>query len=109
MKGFSVCLLPYLINAYTTNVYPSKVHQYLAGGKPVVSTPMPELEYLSELIGWARNHIEFEEMVRQALEHQPAEVERRIGVARENSISYRTRQKVDLLRETLAARVKRGF
>jgi glycosyltransferase involved in cell wall biosynthesis len=33
--------VPYLNSAYTKTVIPTKINEYLAMGKPVVSTPLP--------------------------------------------------------------------
>ena len=43
ISNFDVCIIPYLITAYTVNVYPTKLNEYLALGKPVVSTELPEV------------------------------------------------------------------
>lgn len=36
-------LIPYIINAHTVGVYPTKLFEYLAAGVPVLSTPLPEV------------------------------------------------------------------
>jgi len=36
-----VCLNPFLITDATRDIFPSKIVQYLAGGKPVIATPLP--------------------------------------------------------------------
>jgi glycosyltransferase involved in cell wall biosynthesis len=36
-----VCLMPYKINEWTRNIDPLKMYEYLAAGKPVVSTNIP--------------------------------------------------------------------
>lgn len=41
IRGFDVCIVPYLVNDATATVVPVKVGEYLAMGKPVVSTPLP--------------------------------------------------------------------
>jgi glycosyltransferase involved in cell wall biosynthesis len=41
IRRFDVCLIPYLNNAYTATVVPVKLNEYLAMGKPVVSTDLP--------------------------------------------------------------------
>ncbi|WP_341279564.1 glycosyltransferase [Paenibacillus sp. FSL H8-0537] len=41
LKGFDACLLPNVINEYTTNMFPMKFFEYLSAGKPVVMTPLP--------------------------------------------------------------------
>jgi uncharacterized SAM-binding protein YcdF (DUF218 family)/glycosyltransferase involved in cell wall biosynthesis len=41
---FDTCLIPYLLTEYTKTVYPTKLNEYLAMKKPVISTPIPEVE-----------------------------------------------------------------
>jgi glycosyltransferase involved in cell wall biosynthesis len=41
MAGFDVCVVPYVRNRHTETVVPTKVGEYLAMGKPVVSTDLP--------------------------------------------------------------------
>ncbi|MGQ0665950.1 MAG: glycosyltransferase [Nitrospiraceae bacterium] len=44
VRCFDVCIIPYVRDAYTETAYPAKLNEYLALGKPVVATPLPELE-----------------------------------------------------------------
>ena len=37
-QALNVCLMNYKVNDYTNCIYPLKLHEYLAAGKPVVST-----------------------------------------------------------------------
>jgi glycosyltransferase involved in cell wall biosynthesis len=41
VRRFDVCIVPYLNNAFTATVVPVKLNEYLAVGKPVVSTSIP--------------------------------------------------------------------
>ncbi|MDT7542637.1 MAG: hypothetical protein QOE33_2541 [Acidobacteriota bacterium] len=41
IRHFDVCIVPYVNNAYTETVVPTKINEYLAMGKPVVSTDLP--------------------------------------------------------------------
>jgi glycosyltransferase involved in cell wall biosynthesis len=41
IRQFDVCIVPYLNSAYTATVVPTKINEYLAVGKPVVSTALP--------------------------------------------------------------------
>lgn len=41
IRTFDVCIVPYRRSAYTETVVPSKINEYLAMGKPVVSTNLP--------------------------------------------------------------------
>lgn len=44
IAGFDVCIIPYSLNSYTSGVFPLKFWEYLASGKPVVTTPLLALE-----------------------------------------------------------------
>jgi glycosyltransferase involved in cell wall biosynthesis len=47
IAAFDVCVVPYLKTAYTETVVPTKVREYLAMGKPVVSTDLPSMRRLA--------------------------------------------------------------
>ncbi|MBI1293125.1 glycosyltransferase [bacterium] len=43
LRGFDVCLIPWLQNNLTRFMSPTKTPEYLASGRPVVSTPIPDV------------------------------------------------------------------
>jgi UDP-galactopyranose mutase len=43
LKAFDVCLLPFRETALVAHISPTKTPEYLAGGKPVVSTAIPDV------------------------------------------------------------------
>ncbi len=43
ISRFDVGIVPYVFNSYTETVVPTKINEYLAMGKPVVSTNLPEV------------------------------------------------------------------
>ena len=43
LREFDVCIVPYINSAYTATVVPTKINEYLALGKPVVSTNLPSV------------------------------------------------------------------
>jgi glycosyltransferase involved in cell wall biosynthesis len=45
---FDVGILPYVQNAFTADLMPVKLKEYLAAGLPVVSTPLPEVSKFAE-------------------------------------------------------------
>lgn len=49
-KGFDVCMMPYALNELTHNINPLKMKEYLATGKPVVSTPVAEAKRLAHAL-----------------------------------------------------------
>ena len=52
-QHFDVCIMPYLVNGYTNNIYPLKLHEYLASGRPVVGSPVRSLQSFGEVIALA--------------------------------------------------------
>jgi len=49
-QHFDVCAMPYIVDGYTRFIYPLKLHEYLASGRPAIGTPIPALEEFSGLI-----------------------------------------------------------
>jgi glycosyltransferase involved in cell wall biosynthesis len=43
VKGFDVCLMPFALNEATEFINPTKTLEYMAAGKPVVSTAVPDV------------------------------------------------------------------
>jgi glycosyltransferase involved in cell wall biosynthesis len=50
IDGFDVCLVPHRDNSLSRSMSPLKLFQYVARGKPVVSTPVAGLETVADLI-----------------------------------------------------------
>ena len=50
VKGWEVCILPYQVNTLTRNINPLKLKEYLATGKPVISTPLPDVCELGDFV-----------------------------------------------------------
>lgn len=67
IKGFDVCLLPNRINEYTKNMFPMKFFEYLASGKPVVSTALESLKEFENLGYFSISKDEFENNIGSAL------------------------------------------
>jgi len=67
-QHFDVCLMPYRQNSYATFTYPLKLNEYLAGGRPVVSVPLPALEDADGLVDTASTISEWEDALQRALE-----------------------------------------
>ena len=43
VKGFDVCLMPFALNEATRFINPTKTLEYMAAGKPIVSTAVPDV------------------------------------------------------------------
>jgi len=48
IRDFDVCIVPYVNSPYTQTVVPTKINEYLAVGKPVVSTALPAVSDFNE-------------------------------------------------------------
>ena len=111
INNFDVTIIPYLVTDYTRNVYPTKLNEYLAMGKPVVSTQLPEIVNLNlindNLILTAGSCNEFVAALSLALgEISCDSYERRISFARENSWERRIEQMSGLIENEIIAKSK---
>ncbi|MCC7211075.1 MAG: glycosyltransferase [Candidatus Brocadia sp.] len=68
IKGFDVCLIPYQGEDFLRACQPTKAFEYLASGKPVVSSWIPELEEYQEVIRLSRTSKEFIRNIEAALD-----------------------------------------
>lgn len=66
-QHFDVCIMPYVRDGYTKYIYPLKLHEYLAGGKPVVGTPIPSLEPFHDSIRLAESADQWSLALRESL------------------------------------------
>lgn len=66
-KCFDVCFMPWQQNRWIRACNPIKLKEYLALGKPIVSTPFPELQRYLNLIYQARTSVDFAKCVRRAI------------------------------------------
>ncbi|HEX6533144.1 MAG TPA: glycosyltransferase [Gemmatimonadaceae bacterium] len=66
-QHFDVCLMPYRRNDYTKYISPLKLFEYLAGGRPVVSVPLPALVDAPGLVMVASGVNEWEAALARAL------------------------------------------
>lgn len=108
IRNFDVCLMPYLINDFTRNNSPLKLYEYLALGKPVVTTDIPACEEFRDLIMVSSDKDEFVSNISRALEENDgAAIERRILAARENTWERRVELKSMLIKRRMHAHDQR--
>jgi UDP-galactopyranose mutase len=73
----AVALIPYRRNAFTDMLVPVKLVEYLAAGRPVVSTPMRAAEGFADVVTFASGAEPFAEAVRSAARDDSPEARRR--------------------------------
>lgn len=70
-KKFDVAIIPFLLNDLTKHVFPIKLKEYLAMGKPIVSSALPPVEEYDKthpgLIGIGRGYNDFIDKIESAL------------------------------------------
>src|SRR6267142_5747655 len=73
--GFDVCVLPWNTEVpFTSYGSAIKVREYLASGKPVVISPLPEYESMSEVLRIGRSRDQFLQLVDEALHEEGTEL-----------------------------------
>lgn len=86
VQHFDACMLCYADNDYTKFIYPLKLHEYLATGRPVVGSPIRTLRDFTHVITLASGPDEWSRALSAALEPPAQTAERaraRQEVARE--------------------------
>jgi len=67
LKPMDVCTVPFLVDEHTRTMNPLKILEYLAAGKPVVSTPLPAVRAYEPHVDIAGSAAEFAAAVELAL------------------------------------------
>jgi glycosyltransferase involved in cell wall biosynthesis len=86
VQHMDVCMLCYEVNEYTKFIYPMKLHEYLASGRPVVGSPIRSLQEFTHIIRLARTTDEWSTALTDMLAptmHSCAQVEARRDIARQ--------------------------
>jgi glycosyltransferase involved in cell wall biosynthesis len=81
LKHMDVCILPFKPDEFAKSIDPVKAYEYLAAGKPVVATDMPELYKFDSWIKIARSRLQFVKFLDDCLEE--------IKVGKHNPETYR--------------------
>jgi glycosyltransferase involved in cell wall biosynthesis len=103
--GFDVCVLPWNTEVpFTSYGSAIKVREYLASGKPVVISPLPEYESMSEVLRIGRSRQQFLELVEDALqEKDDARVKARQDAVRDGTWDARAEWVSDLIESVPSA------
>jgi len=111
VDGFDVCLVPFAPGEIARSTNPVKVYEYFALGKPVVTTPVLELEGYRDagLLYWAEDAGAFVAALREAVaERDEVRRARRVEEARANGWEARARVMLTAMQAACdAARVDR--
>jgi glycosyltransferase involved in cell wall biosynthesis len=97
-KCFDVAIMPWRQNRWIEGCNPIKLKEYLALGKPVISTPFPELEQYLDVVNVAKTPEEFAQYIRTALAEDSRE---QIAARRKKVETASCGSKVQMLIEEL--------
>ncbi len=90
LKEFSAAIIPHKINKFTRSMNPLKLYEYLAAGKPIISTGVAGLEKFTDLVSVADDYEEFNKKLNDAIAVETLDkVGMRKKIAQENSWSVR--------------------
>ena len=74
-KGFDACLMPFALNDATENINPTKTLEYMAAGKPVISTAVADVvRHFAPIVHVGHTHVEFIELAARACSQPDAEL-----------------------------------
>ena len=94
LQYFDCALIPFKKNTLTRSIYPLKVNEYLAAGRPIVATDFSEdILSFGDVIYIGRTHREFVDLIDVAIrENDPARIQARTAVANTNTWAARVEQ-----------------
>ena len=103
-KGFDACLMPFALNDATENINPTKTLEYMAAGKPVISTAVADVvRHFAPIVHVGHTHVEFIELAARACSQPDAELIAR-GIKRAGGATWDAI--VEAMREHVLAAVR---
>ena len=98
LKGMDVCIMPYRLNEATRHIFPLKLFEYLATGRPLVTTAIPAVDEFRHLLYVADSPEDFIRLVDRALaEENPDLLSRRLTCAGKHTWEAHVSDKMELI------------
>ena len=102
-------MMPFALNKATEFINPTKTLEYMATGKPIVSTPVADVvRNFTPVVSVADGSEAYVAAVKRALKY-PDEAMRKLGIERTQRASWEsiTRQMTSLMEDAIEARERR--
>ena len=103
-QHLDVCMLCYEMNDYTKFIYPLKLHEYLASGRPVVGSPIRSLLEFAQIIRLARTTDEWSQALHDSLAPAASSVSQ-VEARRSVASQYDWNRLVELIAHALCDRL----
>ncbi len=97
MRAFDVCITPHLVTNFTESLNPIKLWEYLAGGKPIISTPVAGFRDYPQHVRLATGVDSFLDEMQEALNESPDKPAARREEASKHSWDSRINDICDVL------------
>lgn len=93
LRHAACTLIPFVCNTLTRSIYPLKINEYLAAGKPVVSTPFSdEIQDFAKVISIADDPKLFASAIRSATaDDSPEKIQQRLKFVEQNTWQARVK------------------
>lgn len=95
---FDACIIPHIVDDVTSSMDPLKVYDYLASGKPIISTPVQGIEYFDGIVEVQSDFAKFLRAISDSL-NAPRLDDQYIKVLSENTWDNRVEFVLSLIRE----------
>jgi len=93
LTSLDVCLIPHKDSPYSRSMNPLKVYQYLASGRPIVSTEIAGIERWGNMISIAGNYQDFVEKIDEAVHQDSQEASlQRVKAVKQDTWDFRVNQ-----------------
>jgi len=102
IKGLDICLMSYIVNNWTFYGDPSKMHEYLASGKPTIASDLYSIREYANVIDIPETDEDWIKIIDFRLnESNPNLVQERIKIANENSYEARIDKAMHIIKYKL--------
>ncbi len=95
---FDICTIPFKVNEFTQMICPTKFYQYLAAGKPIVSSRLRDIEDFKEVVEFYTDIYEMEEKIEKLLRRNSIEAQlKRKELAKEHLWQKRVERMTEII------------
>jgi len=111
-KAFDVCMMCFAINKSTEFINPTKGLEYMATGKPIISSPVKDVvKQWTDIVHIARGAEEWVQTAQRILEKQgdtDARIQRGLTLAKENGWERTVEKMQDLIKQAINRKERRS-